>query len=104
MVANGKVGIFVGVLEVVGAVLTVDADHWRHQQRIDKAVGDAGRIGRRVEHLLFGGGQSLLHGASVGGVHAKAQSLAQLPLGIGVEVVALESRVEHNSVLIGIVG
>ena len=61
MVANGKVGIFVGVLEVVGAVLIINADHRRHQQRIDKAVGDAGRIGRRVEYLLLGGGQTLLH-------------------------------------------
>ena len=60
VVADGEVGVLVGVLEVVASILIVHADDGRHEQGIDKAVGDACREGRRVKHLRLGGGQSAL--------------------------------------------
>ena len=104
MVANSEVGILVGVGEVVGAVGIIDADDGRHQEGIDKTVGDASRVRRRVEDLLLGGGQALLLRAAVGGVDAKLHVLLQLPLHVGVEVVALETGVQQDAVLVGIVG
>ena len=104
MVANGKVGILIGVGKVVRSVGIINRNHGRRQQGIDKAVGDACRIGRRVEHLFLGRGQSVLLRTAVGGIHAEVQVLLQFPLSIDVEVVTLETRTDDDAVLIGIVG
>ena len=90
LVTDGEVGILEGVVEIIASVCVVDADNGGHQQRIDKAVGDAGRVGRRVEDLLFGGGQSFLLRAAVGGIDAKFQAFLQLPFHVRMEVVAFE--------------
>ena len=104
MVADGEIGILIRVGEVVRAVSVVHTHYGRHEQSIDEAVGDASRVGRGVVHLRLRGGQSLLLGASVGGIHSPLQSWEQFPLQIGVEVISLETRVENDAVLIGVAG
>jgi hypothetical protein len=46
----------------------------------------------------------MLSAAAVSGVDAEAKSLAELPLYVGVEVVALETCAQQNTVLVGVVG
>ena len=42
--------------------------------------------------------------ASIGGIDTELEVLLQFPLDVGVEVVTLEARVEHDTVLVGVVG
>ena len=103
MVAYSEVGVLVGVVEVVASILIIYAHHGWHQQCIHKAVGNAGREGRGIKDLRLCCGEALLLRPAVGGVDAEVQSLLQFPLHVGMEVVALETGVQDNAVLIGIV-
>ena len=91
MVANGEIGIFVWILEIVGTVGIIHWHHGRSEQCIDKTVGDASREGGGVEHLLLRCGEPALFAASVSGIDTELQVLQQLPFSVGVEVVALET-------------
>ena len=91
LVANGKIGVFVGIVEIIGAIGIIDADNGWHQQGIDKTVGNASRIWRRVEDMFLGSGQSFLLRATIGGIETKFQVLLQLPLHVSVEIITLET-------------
>ena len=91
MVTDSEIGVLIGIVEVIRAIRIIDADDGRHQQGIDKAVGDTCRVGRRVEDLFLSSGQALLLRTAIGGIDTKLQVLLQLPFHIGMEIVTLKA-------------